>query len=829
VFARNHGMLPSVVLFTGLLTGCGGGGDSNTTTPNNPPSQNPGTPGDTFGITSSNRLVSFNRTTPSTGTVMAVTGLRAGENLLGIDLRVAGTPAGQLIAIGSQGGVYTIDPSSGAATMKSTMQPDPADTTAPFTSLNGTRVSIDFNNLVDQLRVVSNTGQNLRVAVDTGNTSTDAPLTFNGIGSVGVTEVTYTNNFASTCRNTVYYLDTTGDRLMTSVNASAGVLTSVGNLTVDAGAQSGFDIATTPDGNNTAFAALTVSNTTSLYTINLMTGAATVVGPISQLNSGETILGLATPPPASTPTQPVGELVALTESNKLVSFNSAFPPKLCTSQPVTGLQGGENLLSIDLRPNDGNIYGLTSSARLYTLSAATGTATFRAALAPSAGDPFTGLSGSVTADVSPGADALRVLSTTGQNLAVNMDTGAVITATALNSATVNGFSVTANSYTNSFSGATVSTLYNIDTTGDRLLTQGVAPGAANNPNGGVLNAVGNGLGIGDVQPVLGFDINALNNTALAALTVGNANSASLYSIALLPPPANSPGPALGSATLINAIGGNERIRGLTYSARRQATVLAITSDNRLVSFNPATPGTLVSNAAITGMPSSEKILGFDFRPSNGLLYILTTSTTSNQSSVYTLNPANAQAMLLSRLMPSANDPFTSLIGTAFVIDFSPPADAMRVVSDAEHNLAVVVDSGAVITTTSLTRIAADAALAAPDVVAGAYTNNYSPSPGTILYNIDIVTGRLLTQAPANNGVLASVGALLPGSAVTFRSVAGFDIAGGQDGIAVAALVPSDTMLPTLYRVNLMTGALTAVGTIGAGTTQPLIGLTVQLQ
>jgi hypothetical protein len=258
-------------------------------------------------------------------------------------------------------------------------------------------------------------------------------------------------------------------------------------------------------------------------------------------------------------------------------------------------------------------------------------------------------------------------------------------------------------------------------------------------------------------------------------------------------------------------------------------VLAITSDNRLVSFNPATPGTLLSNNAITGMPSTEKILGFDFRPSNGLLYILTTSTTMNQSSVYTLNPANAQAMLLSRLMPSPNDPFTSLIGTAFVIDFSPPADAMRVVSDAEHNLAVVVDSGAVITTTSLTRIAADAALNAPDVVAGAYTNNYSPSPGTILYNIDIVSGRLLTQAPANNGVLASVGPLLPDPTVTFSSVAGFDIAGGQDGIAVAALVPSNTMLPTLYRVNLMTGALSAVGTIGTGTTQPLIGLTVQLR
>ena len=173
--------------------------------------------------------------------------------------------------------------------------------------------------------------------------------------------------------------------------------------------------------------------------------------------------------------------------------------------------------------------------------------------------------------------------------------------------------------------------------------------------------------------------------------------------------------------------------------------------------------------------------------------------------------------------------FTSLVGTAFVIDFSPPADAMRVVSDAEQNLAVVVDTGAVITATSLTRTSADNNLPAPDVVAGAYTNNYAGALSTILYNIDIVSGRLVTQAPANNGVLVSVGALLPNSSVTFSSISGFDIGGGQDGIAVAAAVPSDTMLPSFYRVNLMTGALTLVGTIGPANTQPLIGLTVQIQ
>jgi hypothetical protein len=777
--------------------------------------------GDTFGITSANRLVSFNRSSPSTGTAIAVTGLSAGEMLLGLDLRVGGTPAGQLIALSSMGKVYTIDPGSGAATLKSTLRPDAADNdgSPAFTSLIGTRVSMDFNNVVDQLRVVSNTGQNLRVKVDTGDTSTDANLTFGGIGSVGVTEVTYTNNFSSTCRNTVYYLDTTGDRLMTSVNAVGGVLTSVGSLSLDAGAQSGFDISTGPDGSNTAYAALTVNNSTSFYTVNLMTGAATVVGPIGQLNSGESILGLATPAPTSTPTQPVGELVALTESNKLVSFNSAFPPKLCTSQPVTGLQGGENVLGIDLRPNDGNIYGLTNT-RLYTLSAVTGTATLIGPLKPNspAGgpvDPFTGLNGTnFAADVSPPADALRVLSNTGQNLAVLFD-GSVITASPLNSSTgVNGFSVTGASYTNSFSGATTSTLYDLDTQGDRLLTQGVSPGNPNNPNNGSLTAVGN-LNVGDVQPMVGFEINGLNNTALAAMTVGSATSASLYNINLM----------TGSATLINSIGANERIRGLTYSARRQATVLGITTDRRVVAFNPTTPGSFTINNAITGMPGSEQIVGFDLRPSNGLLYVLT-NTSAGQGSVYTLNPANGQATLVSRLMQNQSAGFSSLVGMSFLTDFSPPADALRVMTDAEQNIAVVVDTGGVLVSTSITR----ADNTAVDIVAGAYTNNFSPPNGTVLYSIDMANTQLVLTNPAGGGVAKAVGALFPGqTATTISNIASFDIAGGQDGIAVAALVPSTTTAPTFYRVSLLTGALTMVGTIGPSGTSPLVGLTVQIQ
>ncbi|WP_129642174.1 DUF4394 domain-containing protein [Peristeroidobacter agariperforans] len=797
-------------LLTLPLLGCSsGGGDDPAPAPApNPPSGL--VPGDTFAVTSSNRLMSFNSATPGSSSAVAIAGLRANENIVGFDLRPGGSPAGQLIAVGNQGGVYAIDPNSGTATLKSTMVADPSDTSDPYTALSGTRVSIDVNNVVDQLRIVSNSGQNLRVNMDTGATFTDTTLTVSGLRSIGVVEVAYTNNFSSACRTTVYYIDTTDDRLLTSANASGGVLTTVGPLTVNAGI-AGFDIATAADGTQSAIAALSVGNVTSLYTIDLNTGTATLVAGIGGLNSGESVLGLARPTPATTPPQPVGELLALTDSNGLVSFNSGLPGKLCTNATINGLQGNETVVGVDTRPADRNVYALTSAGRLYTVNAATGTVAFRAMLAASVNDtslPFQSLDGgNITVDVSPAADGLRVLSSNGMNLRVLFDTGETFTDDQLNPS---GSSVTAAAYTNSFAGTGTSTLYVIDTANDRLMIQGRAPST---PIAGDLQVVGP-LGIaGDVQTLAGLDINAINNNAFAALNVGTATTSDLYSINL----------TTGAATRIGPIGSTARIRALTHSNVPQATLLGVTNDGRLLSFNVNTPGTIASNQAITGLQGGERVLGFDIRPANQVLYLLT-----DAGRIYTVDPATARATLGKALMPNVGDPFRALIGTTFGADFSPTADALRVLSDAEHNLAVIVDTGATITATSLQRIPAESGRPAPDVVAIAYTNNYANPADTTLYNIDLGSNALVTQKPANNGLLTTVGPLTT-SGQTFTFSGGFDIAGGDNGLAVAALQPMGSSQSTLYRVELRTGALTAIGPIGAVDTMRLMGLTIRLQ
>ena len=130
----------------------------------------PGSDG-VYGLTADSTLVSFKLATPGTfDTSNAITGLQGGETVLGIDFRPAN---GKLYAATSGGRVYMINPATGAATVAATLTADATDMTAPFTTITGTNFGVDFNPVADRLRIVSDTGQSLRINVDTGATTTD--------------------------------------------------------------------------------------------------------------------------------------------------------------------------------------------------------------------------------------------------------------------------------------------------------------------------------------------------------------------------------------------------------------------------------------------------------------------------------------------------------------------------------------------------------------------------------------------------------------------------------------------------------------------------------
>jgi hypothetical protein len=461
-----------------------------------------------FGLSTANQIVTFDTRTPGTPiSAVAITGLQPGESALAIDLRPA---TGQVYLLGSTSRLYVVTPATGAAVAVG----------APFTpALSGTEFGFDFNPTVDRIRLVSDAGQNLRLNPDTGATVTPPDTALNP-GTPHVVGSAYINNVAGATATVLYGIDAATDQLVIQNPPNAGTLGVVGALGVDTADQVGFDI-TANDG--IAYATLTVGGATSLFTINLTTGAATAIGAVSGgPYRGLAVLGRGVP------------MVALRGGTELVRFHSATPAAIL-SVAITGLQAGETIVGIDMRPANGQLYGVGSSSRLYLLNPITGAAT---AIGGVFSTPLSGTRFGV--DFNPAVDRLRLVSDTEQNLRINPVTGAVVTPVdlALNPAG----NVVGAAYLNNVDGTAVTTLFDLDSAADQLLVQ--TP-----PNNGTLVAVGP-VGV-DFTSDVGFDISPLDNVAFAALSVGGVSS--LYTIEL----------GTGAARLIGPIGTGATVNGLT--------------------------------------------------------------------------------------------------------------------------------------------------------------------------------------------------------------------------------------------------------------------------
>lgn len=130
--------------------------------------------------------------------------------------------------------------------------------------------------MADRIRLVSNTGQNLRLnPIDGTLVLADGILS---PGTPSITGAAYTNNFAGATSTVLFNIDTQNNRLYRQDAPNTGVLTDVGPLGVTATAMNGFDIGGT---SGAAYALLAVGGVTKVYTINLTTGAATAGATLS--------------------------------------------------------------------------------------------------------------------------------------------------------------------------------------------------------------------------------------------------------------------------------------------------------------------------------------------------------------------------------------------------------------------------------------------------------------------------------------------------------------------------------------------------------------------
>ncbi len=526
---------------------------------------------------SGTNLVPFDTGNPAGALApVAITGVAAGETLVGIDFRPqngflyglgvnAAADTATLYVISTQTGVAAIVGAPGAAATPGQISYAATDLPDPATAGYG----FDFNPAADRIRVSTSTGLNFRVNPNTGQEIGAAPDT-NITGQSGADAAAYTNNVPNTTATagvtTLYHLNAATDSLFIQNPPNTGTASNVTAVTLngaalDFTAVNGFDIpagvsvatANSP-ATGRAFAVLSVGGTTSLYSIELSTGAATLVGGIAGATA---VGGLAVQ-------NDLGGLPAValdaTGANLVrILTNTAGGGSAAVA--ITGVDAGEVLVGIDYRPATGQLYGLGVNAgadtgTLYLIDPQTGAATAVSAIGAVtyAGTDLPTAATGYGFDFNPTVDRVRVTTGSGLNFRINPDTGAPVGAapdTAVTGLPVGSTGVTGTAYTSSFGGATATTQYTLDAGSDSLFIQGaVAPPG---PNGGVqsgqLPIRLNGAAL-DFTAVNGFDIpggvavttsgSGAIGTGYALLTVGGTTG--LYAIDL----------ATGNATLLDA-------------------------------------------------------------------------------------------------------------------------------------------------------------------------------------------------------------------------------------------------------------------------------------
>jgi hypothetical protein len=236
-------------------------------------------------------------------------------------------------------------------------------------------------------------------------------------------------------------------------------------------------------------------------------------------------------------------LYGLTNLQQIVTFDSVTRSVTATISPSGFSITGDFLLSIDVRPATGELYGLSNQGGIFKINTTSGAvAQVGATLSPAPAGNLRSI------DFNPTVDRIRLLTSSGTNLRIHPDTG-VIAFTDTNLAFAAGDTnagdtpaVVNGAYTNSFAGATTTTLYDLDATNDVLATQ-------NPPNNGTLNTVGAlGFNLGTSASFTGFDISGATGIAYLAgnnLLGGGLTANSLYQVNL----------ATGAATLLGAVSG----------------------------------------------------------------------------------------------------------------------------------------------------------------------------------------------------------------------------------------------------------------------------------
>jgi hypothetical protein len=239
-----------------------------------------------------NSLLYFDSSSP--GTILNSVDVIGPHFLVGIDMRPA---TGELYGLDVQKKLWVIDRNTGISTEISGG--------TPITQVVDDGLGFDFTPVADRIRMVTVAGDNLRLNPNPGVggvAAVDTAVSW-AAGDVNVGQETnisgaaYSNSFSGASSTNLYVIDQRLSVLALQDPANSGLLHTIGPLGIASAEMVGFDIS----GNTgTAYLLSNLRNPSeadqsSLFTVNLSTGEATMVGALGSLKGVQDIAVLPEP------------------------------------------------------------------------------------------------------------------------------------------------------------------------------------------------------------------------------------------------------------------------------------------------------------------------------------------------------------------------------------------------------------------------------------------------------------------------------------------------------------------------------------------------------
>jgi hypothetical protein len=404
---------------------------------------------------------------------------------------------------------------------------------------------------------------------------------------------------------------------------------------------------------------------------------------------------------------------------------------------------------------------------------------------------------------------------------------------------INGptMSVQETAYTNSAPNVAVTTQYTMDQTIDAVCIQ-------NPPNNGT-QTMCLPLSV-PVETVQGFDIPPSVTVATSAAPATGLGTAIVRASGRTQDELVNVNLATGAVTTLGPVGPTGII-GVALQTPAATPLFALSADGtqlfRLLSTALATPAT----ATIAGVTAGETLVGIDYRPATGQLFSLGVNATTDNGTVYIIDPQTGAASVVGTagsvaFVTTAGVPVDlPPVSAGYGFDFNPTVDRIRVVTGTGLNFRVNPNNGAPVDNNAN---AADGTnpdgsinagpAGSTGVTAAAYTNSFGQSLTggvTTQYVIDATSNSLFIQNPPNNGTLTAAQTItLNGATLDFTDANGFDIpasvrvttsAAPATGLGFAALTVGTAT--RLYSIDLSNGRATDLGALPTGVSGLAVG------